>query len=296
LKSVTHGIVPTATGFWMVGDLASTTDGDPNSCGYAHSNKRGDDQSYLQWDLGSNYDLSSITFSWGSDTSGYNGTVKLKTSPDGATWTTQFIKTMNTLSWTGFEESVGAVNNVRYIRVSVYVDGGDHFFHPCELTAYGTPIVEYGTISIDSEPVYCDVFIDDVNIGKTPIENYSIPSGGHTIRVHKDETWVDWGQSFVIGGGEHIDFGTVSLSSAIRRIYGWVIDLSTGKGIPGAKVEFMYDYVTTDLIGWYDWKDPPLASGPITASANNYYSETQYITSPTEGGLRVSFVLRPIYG
>lgn len=153
-----------------------------------------------------------------------------------------------------------------------------------------------GTISIDSDPPYCDVFIDERNIGKTPIKDYTVAAGGHTIRVHKDSTWSDWGQSFSINPGESKNFGTVGLASTVRRIYGWVINLSTGAGIPAAKVEFYYTYVYTDLLGWFDWINPPEYSGPITASASGYQSETQYITSPVSGGLRMVFLLRSVYG
>lgn len=149
----------------------------------------------------------------------------------------------------------------------------------------------FGTINVTvSSPPYCEVYIDGSYIGKTPIKNYTITAGTHKLKIRKDSTWYDYEETFTLSAGGTFTRNLDALLSVIRRIHGHVLLFPNLDPISWAKVEFMGAVVYTDLLGWFDMRDPPMYSGPITASYG-FKSETKWITSPITGGLHLVFIL-----
>lgn len=143
-------------------------------------------------------------------------------------------------------------------------------------------------VNVDSPP-YCTVYIDGNSIGHTPISNYSLAAGAHALRVSKDSTWVDYTESINVPGGGSITRNISFLPSNIRRIHGHVYDMTMAP-LFNAKVTLQSMSVYTDLTGWYDMRNPPMVSGPITATYS-FWSDTLMITSPSSGGLHIDFLV-----
>jgi len=49
-----------------------------------------------------------------------------------------------------------------------------------------TPTISYGFFSVDSDPSGANVYVDNKNIGKTPIKSYQLEPGSHTIKISLD--------------------------------------------------------------------------------------------------------------
>ena len=119
------GIVNSVVGAWTLSPgTTAGTDGylyqimiSPSSgANFARTTQTTDDTTYMQWDMGAVHDGMLYVY-LNSYHCGANGYIKIKTSPDGAAWTTQ--TTINNL--TGLLKYVVTdLTNIRYIRLTAY--------------------------------------------------------------------------------------------------------------------------------------------------------------------------------
>jgi pSer/pThr/pTyr-binding forkhead associated (FHA) protein len=89
-------------------------------------------------------------------------------------------------------------------------------------TSSTTPTTEkVGYLSIDTNPQGADVYINDKNIGKTPIKSYELNEGTYTLRVMK-EGYNEYSTKVNIKNGQTNDLKTINLMK---------IGVSKGQGI-----------------------------------------------------------------
>ncbi len=67
-----------------------------------------------------------------------------------------------------------------------------------------------GYLSVNSNPPYADVYIDDKSIGKTPIKSYELNEGSYTIRIMKDG-YNEFTKKIDITNGKTTDLGVIKL-------------------------------------------------------------------------------------
>jgi len=78
-------------------------------------------------------------------------------------------------------------------------------------TSSTTPTIEkVGYLSIDTNPQEADVYINDKNIGKTPIKSYELNEGTYTLRIMK-EGYNEYSTKVNIKNGQTNDLKTINL-------------------------------------------------------------------------------------
>ncbi|HRT37680.1 MAG TPA: PEGA domain-containing protein, partial [Caldisericia bacterium] len=84
------------------------------------------------------------------------------------------------------------------------------------------PPPSYGFLSVDSDPSGANVYVDNKNIGKTPIKSYQLEPGSHTIKLSLDG-YNDYISNVTISSNSTKNLGKIKLIKLLAKGYGRVI-------------------------------------------------------------------------
>ncbi len=110
-----------------------------------------------------------------------------------------------------------------------------------------TPTISYGSLSVDSDPSGANVYVDNKNIGKTPIKSYQLEPGSHTIKLSLDG-YNDYISNVTISSNSTKNLGKISLAKVVTA-YNFIVRLLYYDGRPRADQYIQVHKQTIDSSG-----------------------------------------------
>jgi len=109
------------------------------------------------------------------------------------------------------------------------------------------PPPSYGFLSVDSDPPGANVYVNNKNIGKTPINSYQLEPGSHTIKLSLDG-YNDYIFNVTISSNSTKNLGKISLAKVITG-YNFIVRLLYYDGKPRADQYIQVHKQTIDSSG-----------------------------------------------
>ncbi len=78
---------------------------------------------------------------------------------------------------------------------------------------------QFGSITVTSQPDEADVYVDGVRVGQTPLVNYKVVTGNHTIKIRK-QGFSDFSDNVVIRKGKVSEISPLLQEIAARNLGG----------------------------------------------------------------------------